>query len=161
MQYSKLALLALVPGVSAFAPSAGGKTVSALKATVDPSTVTKKEYEDICGVSFDDESLEKRLERTSFLYPKHVEVVEDLAPMVDEMVDNIVSVKHISLHSLNDTIRVMKNQNCWLSFIICFIASNECTNSFTCALSFLRLVRKHGNHRITFLIWQLTLGMTR
>ncbi|GFH53562.1 stearoyl-ACP desaturase [Chaetoceros tenuissimus] len=90
MQYSKLALLALVPGVSAFAPSAGGKTVSALKATVDPSTVTKKEYEDICGVSFDGESLEKRLERTSFLYPKHVEVVEDLAPMVDDMVDNIL-----------------------------------------------------------------------
>lgn len=161
MQYSKLALLALVPGVSAFAPSAGGKTVSALKATVDPSTVTKKEYEDICGVSFDDESLEKRLERTSFLYPKHVEVVEDLAPMVDDMVDNIVSVKHISLHSLNDTIRVMNNQNAGCHFIICFIASNEFTNSFTCALSFLRLVRKHGNHRITFLIWQLTLGMTR
>lgn len=90
MQYSKLALLALVPGVSAFAPSASGKTVSALKATVDPSTVTTKEYEDICGVSFDGESLEKRLERTSFLYPKHVEVVEDLAPMVDEMVDNIL-----------------------------------------------------------------------
>lgn len=160
MQYSKLALLALVPVVSAFAPSAGGKTVSALKATVDPSTVTKKEYEDICGVSFDDESLEKRLARTSFLYPKHVEVVEDLAPMVDEMVDNIVSVKHISLHSLNDTIRVMKIRML-VVIIICFIASNEFTNSFTCALSFLRLVRKHGNHRITFLIWQLTLGMTR
>lgn len=90
MQYSKLALLTLVPGVSAFAPSASVKTVSALKATVDPSTVTTKEYEDICGVSFDGESLEKRLERTSFLYPKHVEVVEDLAPMVDEMVDNIL-----------------------------------------------------------------------
>lgn len=90
MQYSKLALFALVPGVSAFAPSTSGKTVSALKATVDPSSVTKKEYEDICGVSFDGESLEKRLERTSFLYPKHVEVVEDLAPMVDDMVDNIL-----------------------------------------------------------------------
>jgi len=29
--------------------------------------------------------------RTSFLYPKHVEVVEDLASMIDVMVDEIVS----------------------------------------------------------------------
>lgn len=98
MQYSKssvLTLLAIAPSITAFAPSRV-KSVqfpiasSALKATVDPETITKKEYEDICGVNFDQELLQKRLERTAYLYPKHVEVVEDLAPVVDEMVDNIL-----------------------------------------------------------------------
>eukprot|EP00565_Helicotheca_tamesis_P003036 CAMPEP_0185740920 /NCGR_PEP_ID=MMETSP1171-20130828/38679_1 /TAXON_ID=374046 /ORGANISM="Helicotheca tamensis, Strain CCMP826" /LENGTH=414 /DNA_ID=CAMNT_0028412851 /DNA_START=714 /DNA_END=1958 /DNA_ORIENTATION=- len=59
-------------------------------ATVNPDVVTKKEYEDICGVNFDDQSLEQRLQRTSFLYPKHVEVIEDFAPVVNEMVDDIL-----------------------------------------------------------------------
>jgi hypothetical protein len=103
MQYSKssvLTLLAIAPSITAFAPSRV-KSVqfpvasSALKATVDPETITKKEYEDICGVNFDQELLQKRLERTSYLYPKHVEVVEDLAPVVDEMVDNIVSFPYL------------------------------------------------------------------
>eukprot|EP00978_Attheya_sp_CCMP212_P028782 scaffold100331_cov51-Attheya_sp.AAC.4 len=62
-------------------------------ATIDPDTVTKKEYQDICGIDFDDQTLEQRLQRTSFLYPKHVEVIEDLSPIADEMVDNIVSFK--------------------------------------------------------------------
>jgi acyl-[acyl-carrier-protein] desaturase len=57
---------------------------------VDPTTVTKKEYEDICGVSFDDESLQRRLKSTKFLYPKHVEVIEDIAPIAGEMVDEIL-----------------------------------------------------------------------
>uniref|UniRef100_A0A7R9WFJ9 Acyl-[acyl-carrier-protein] desaturase n=1 Tax=Pseudictyota dubia TaxID=2749911 RepID=A0A7R9WFJ9_9STRA len=63
---------------------------SSLKATVDPDVVTKTEYQDICGVTFDDALLEQRLERTKFLYPKHVEVIEDLAPIADQMVDNIL-----------------------------------------------------------------------
>jgi len=98
MQYSKssvLALLAVAPTItSAFAPSHVKNVqlpLTSLKATVDPETITKKEYEDICGVNFNQESLEKRLVRTAYLYPKHVEVVEDLAPVVDQMVDNIVS----------------------------------------------------------------------
>jgi hypothetical protein len=98
MQYNKsslLAILAAAPSITAFAPShvknAQLSLTSSLKATVDPETITKKEYEDICGVNFDQELLQKRLERTAYLYPKHVEVVEDLAPIVDEMVDNIVS----------------------------------------------------------------------
>lgn len=57
---------------------------------VDPTVVTTKELEDICGVHYTDDELERRLERTSFLYPKHVEVIEDLAPMVDKMVDEIL-----------------------------------------------------------------------
>eukprot|EP00550_Attheya_septentrionalis_P004110 CAMPEP_0198292950 /NCGR_PEP_ID=MMETSP1449-20131203/14891_1 /TAXON_ID=420275 /ORGANISM="Attheya septentrionalis, Strain CCMP2084" /LENGTH=403 /DNA_ID=CAMNT_0043992337 /DNA_START=75 /DNA_END=1286 /DNA_ORIENTATION=+ len=59
-------------------------------ATIDPDTVTKKEYQDICGIDFDDQTLEQRLQRTSFLYPKHVEVIEDLSPIADEMVNNIL-----------------------------------------------------------------------
>lgn len=57
---------------------------------VDPTVVTKKEYEDICGVSFDDETLQKRLQATSFLYPKHVEVIEDIAPIAGKMVDEVL-----------------------------------------------------------------------
>jgi hypothetical protein len=64
---------------------------SALMVAVDPSTITKKEYQDICGVSFDDRSLVERLKSTNFLYPKHVEVIEDIAPIAGQMVDDIVS----------------------------------------------------------------------
>lgn len=94
MQYSKssfVALLACAPMASAFAPSAKVPVVTARGAVVDPTTITNKEYEDICGVNFGEQSLEERLVRTSYLYPKHVEVVEDLAPMVDIMVDEVVS----------------------------------------------------------------------
>ena len=59
---------------------------------VDPSTITNKEYEDICGVSFDDRSLQERLKSTKFLYPKHVEVIEDIGEIAGKMVDDVVSV---------------------------------------------------------------------
>lgn len=58
---------------------------------VDPSTVTKKEFEDICGTSFDGQNLQERLQYTNFLYPKHVEVIEEIGPIAGEMVDKIVS----------------------------------------------------------------------
>lgn len=61
-----------------------------LFSTVDPTVVTKKEYQDICGVDFDDSTMAERLEKTAYLYPKHVEVIEDFAPMVDKMVDEIL-----------------------------------------------------------------------
>ena len=64
---------------------------SALKVSVDPSLVTRKEYQDICGVNFDSRGLEERLKSTNFLYPKHVEVIEDIAPVAGRMVDEIVS----------------------------------------------------------------------
>ena len=64
---------------------------SALKSTVDPTTITTKEYEDICGTAFDDGSLQDRLKFTNFLYPKHVEVIEDIGPIAGAMVDNMVS----------------------------------------------------------------------
>jgi len=53
--------------------------------------VTSKEYQDICGVDFDDQALTDRLTKTAYLYPKHVEVIEDFEPLVDSMVDTIVS----------------------------------------------------------------------
>jgi hypothetical protein len=61
-----------------------------LGVAVDPTVVTKKDYQDICGVSFDSEGLQKRLQATNFLYPKHVEVIEDIAPIAGAMVDDVV-----------------------------------------------------------------------
>ena len=94
------ALLALLScnldGAFAFVPNnrvqSFHRTKSSLEVSVDPEVVTKDEYRDICGVSFDNESLEKRLERTSYLYPKHVEAIEDFSDVVDKMVDEIVSI---------------------------------------------------------------------
>mmetsp|Transcript_5348 Transcript_5348/g.7866 ORF Transcript_5348/g.7866 Transcript_5348/m.7866 type:complete len:412 (-) Transcript_5348:317-1552(-) len=63
---------------------------TALNVAVDPETVTKEEYRDICGVDFDSETMEQRLTRTSYLYPKHVEVIEDLSPIAEAMVDDIL-----------------------------------------------------------------------
>lgn len=71
--------------------SAHRTSSSSLRVAVDPSTISKKEYQDICGVDFNDQTLEQRLKRTSFLYPKHVEVIEDIAPIASVMVDEIVS----------------------------------------------------------------------
>jgi hypothetical protein len=59
---------------------------------VDPTVVTKKEFQDVCGAEFDTDSLQERLKATNFLYPKHVEVIEDIAPIAGAMVDEIVSV---------------------------------------------------------------------
>ena len=83
------------PGLSV--PSTGASShappsTTSLASTVDPATITKKEYQDICGVDFDDSTLADRLARTNYLYPKHVEVIEDFAPLVDKMVDEIVSI---------------------------------------------------------------------
>jgi hypothetical protein len=77
--------------VAAFAPSSSARSKTSLRVSVDPEVVTKKEYEDICGVNFDQGTLEERLKRTSFLYPKHVEVISDFEPLVDQLVDDIVS----------------------------------------------------------------------
>ncbi len=68
-----------------------GSSSSLSMSTVDPTVVTKKEYQDICGVDFDDKTLSDRLKKTAYLYPKHVEVIEDFAPLVEKMVDDIVS----------------------------------------------------------------------
>ena len=96
LAYSLLATTSTWTAVTAFTTTPAAKvmarsgTTTALKVAVDPTTVTKKEYEDICGVSFDDESLRSRLKATNYLYPKHVEVIEDIAPIAGEMVDSVV-----------------------------------------------------------------------
>jgi hypothetical protein len=59
---------------------------------IDPSVVTKKEMDDIVGADFDKDSMHKRLQTNVYLYPKHVEVIEDIAPIAGRMVDEIVSV---------------------------------------------------------------------
>jgi len=65
-------------------------TATSLMATIDRASVTEKEFTDICGTDFDVNDLEKRLERTNFLYPKHVEVIEEIAPLADKAVDDIL-----------------------------------------------------------------------
>jgi len=67
-----------------------GATTGLNMVAVDPSTVTKQEYQDICGVSFDENGLMQRLKATNFLHPKHVEVIEDIAPIASAMVDEIL-----------------------------------------------------------------------
>lgn len=70
-----------------------GAVKTSLMATIDRnSMVTNKEVADIKGDVFTPEEMEKRLENRSYLYPKHVEVVEDFSPVVDEMVNKIVSI---------------------------------------------------------------------
>lgn len=106
-----LGLVSIVGSVFGFQPSTYTTTLTPrtslppfsssttkLQVAVDPSVITKKEYQDICGVSFDHETLEQRLTRTNFLYPKHVEVIEDIAPIAGAMVDEIVRLVSCCLH---------------------------------------------------------------
>ena len=80
-----------------------------LKVAADPTLVTTKEFQDICGVDYSAEELDKRLQRTAYLYPKHVEVIEDLGPIVDEMVEDIVSNYTIpDISNDNDVILMLK-----------------------------------------------------
>mmetsp|Transcript_11657 Transcript_11657/g.22344 ORF Transcript_11657/g.22344 Transcript_11657/m.22344 type:complete len:418 (+) Transcript_11657:259-1512(+) len=90
MTYSVLAATTLSAVMAFQKPTITTRQTTALKVAVDPTTVTKKEYEDICGVSFDDQLLEKRLGATNYLYPKHVEVIEDIAPIAGAMVDEVL-----------------------------------------------------------------------
>jgi hypothetical protein len=90
-----VALLASTPAMAAaFAPVSimgNQHRSSSLNVAVDPEIATKKEYQDVCGVNFGAEGLAKQLDRTKFLYPKHVEVIADFDDIVDSMVDNVVS----------------------------------------------------------------------
>jgi len=59
-----------------------------MSSAIDPATITKKEYEDILGTGFEDS--DAYYHKQQYLYPKHVEVVEDIAPIADKMVDEIL-----------------------------------------------------------------------
>jgi hypothetical protein len=82
----------MAAGAFSFQPvsRSSSRSDSSLKVSVDPNVVTKKEYQDICGTGFDDRALEERLQYTNFLYPKHVEVINDIAPIAGKMVDDVV-----------------------------------------------------------------------
>jgi len=62
-----------------------------LKATIDRNSVaTNKEIEEITGPKFTPEELAKRLENQLYLRPKHVEVIQDFDPVVEDMVEKIL-----------------------------------------------------------------------
>jgi hypothetical protein len=84
---------------------------TARNVAVDPTVVTKKEFEDICGAQFDNDSLHERLKATNFLYPKHVEVIEDIAPIAGAMVDEIVSTFFLCSVFLVETVVLMRLKN--------------------------------------------------
>lgn len=83
-------ILLILKVVTAFHSHINTRPRTKLSVAVDPTVITKKEYEDICGVSFDSSTLDERLKSTNFLYPKHVDVVEDIAPIAGAMVDDVV-----------------------------------------------------------------------
>lgn len=131
------ALGASSPLASAFVPqtiSSGGSTSTSLCATVDPSVVTKKEYQDICGVDFDDQTLEERLTRTKFLYPKHVEVIEDLAPIAGAMVDDVVSSMLAGADGAETACTSQPMIFCFCSSVLCLRATRIycCFELVTC-----------------------------
>ena len=60
---------------------------------VDPTVLSKQEYQDVCGLDFDQETMEQRLQATNYLYPQHVQVISELEPVAQEMVDDVVRRK--------------------------------------------------------------------
>ena len=161
----KVALVAFVSstsGVNAFSPSSflntNVRATTSLDVAVDPEVATKKEYEDICGVQFDEMTLEERLKKTQFLYPKHVEVLEDFAPMVDDMVDNIVSrgfvlLLHLSFFVIYITSRFL---HLLLSLSIETVLHSKIFNlKYN---SCWKQVKSHGNHKTSCLILPRTHG---
>jgi len=73
-----------------FSRATGVSRTTQLRVAVDPSLVTKKELDDIVGADFEEDSTNKRFNENQFLYPKHVEVIEDIAPIADQMVNKIL-----------------------------------------------------------------------
>lgn len=137
-----LGLVSAVGAAYAFSPlpTVTPKASTALNVAVDPTVVSKKDYEDICGTSFSEETLEQRLKRTSFLYPKHVEVIEDIAPIADKMVDEIVST---------DVVARASCLHCDGFICLTLDASSPC---FFSTFSSCKLVKSLGSRRTISLI---------
>ena len=74
-----------------FSRATGVSRATELRVAIDPSVVTKKEIDDIVGADFDKDVTAKRFNENKYLYPKHVEIIEDIAPIAEEMVNEIVS----------------------------------------------------------------------
>jgi len=68
----------------------GVSRTTQLRVATDPSLVTNKEMDDIVGADFYKDVTAKRFNEDKFLYPKHVEVITDIAPIADEMVNEIL-----------------------------------------------------------------------
>ncbi|KAL7560040.1 hypothetical protein ACA910_000079 [Epithemia clementina (nom. ined.)] len=85
--------LAFAP-ITTFTSSRSSSTsttrLARLQAVLDPSVATRKEYQDVCGIGFDDRTLEERLQATEFLHPQHVAVIRELEPVAQEMVDHVL-----------------------------------------------------------------------
>lgn len=90
-----IVLASVVATTAAFAPTSfvqRAATSSALNVAVDPTVITKKEYDDIVGDVIPEDQMMAMWEKDSpFLYHKHVDVIRDLEPLAGEMVDEIVS----------------------------------------------------------------------
>ena len=111
----------LVGRTTATASTTTTRTSSRLHSTVDPTVITKKEYQDICGVDFDDATLGDRLRKTAYLYPKHVEVIDDFAPMVDKMVDEIVSIVLPCCFYCNNTYVMLSMITYVVTYAVCLV----------------------------------------
>ena len=69
--------------------SRSGRALS-LQVAIDPTLITAKELQEISGDNTED--LDRKLRQNVYAYPKHVEVIKDFENVVDEMVNDIVSV---------------------------------------------------------------------
>jgi len=92
LSYQFATVLGFISSALAFTPpiSLTKTTGSQLNAITDPTTITKKEYDDICGDVFGEDEMLKRMANFEYLYPKHVEVIEDLEPIAAQMTDEIL-----------------------------------------------------------------------
>jgi len=63
---------------------------SFLQVAVDPTVVTNEEFQNIKGSIPSPGEVSKILEKSWYHRPRHVEVIEDISPIVDEMVENIL-----------------------------------------------------------------------
>jgi acyl-[acyl-carrier-protein] desaturase len=93
MTYKTLALsfLLSITSASCFTSSNKfGRRNTSLKVTVDPSTVSKNELDSLTRISYTDDEVIALTKKQKYLYPRHVEVIEDIAPIADAMVDDIL-----------------------------------------------------------------------
>jgi len=92
LSYQVATAFGVITSALAFTPpiSLTRRGNSQLNVATDPTTITKKEYADICGDVFTEEEMHRRLEKHEYLYPKHVEVIQDLEPIAAVMTDEIL-----------------------------------------------------------------------
>ena len=73
-------------------PTAVRRQIASLNVAIDPTLITTKEFQDISGDYGKVEDLDKILRKNVYTYPKHVEVIKDFENVVDEMVNDVVSI---------------------------------------------------------------------